>query len=149
MNPQEIAAQFNELYKIPRATRPTLPTLEEACIFKGIFQEEVDEVDDLFRAIDSGEATLEDYADWLADLITYLFTHADKHGFPIEDIVRIVAESNMSKLGEDGQPIYDERGKVMKGPNYFPPEPALKAFFDATYPPIETEDDDGTEALPS
>jgi predicted HAD superfamily Cof-like phosphohydrolase len=38
----------------------------------------------------------------------------------------IIMASNMSKLGPDGKPIYDERGKVLKGPNYWKPEPMIK-----------------------
>jgi len=41
-------------------------------------------------------------------------------------------ESNMSKLGPDGKPIYDERGKVMKGPGYYKPEPAIKSYIEQT-----------------
>jgi hypothetical protein len=39
-------------------------------------------------------------------------------------------ESNFSKLGADGQPIYDERGKVMKGPSYWKPEPRIRSLLD-------------------
>ena len=39
--------------------------------------------------------------------------------------------SNMSKLGEDGKPIYDERGKVMKGPGYWQPEPMIERMIRA------------------
>jgi len=40
----------------------------------------------------------------------------------IEEVFQEIQRSNMSKLGEDGQPIYREDGKVMKGPNYFKPD---------------------------
>jgi hypothetical protein len=39
-------------------------------------------------------------------------------------------DSNTSKLGADGKPIYDERGKVMKGPGYWKPEPAIKELIE-------------------
>ena len=46
---------------------------------------------------------------------------AHSFGIDIEECFREVHQSNMSKLGEDGKPIYREDGKVIKGPNYKPP----------------------------
>lgn len=43
-------------------------------------------------------------------------------------VLDIIMQSNFSKLGEDGKPIYDERGKVMKGPNYWKPEPKIREY---------------------
>lgn len=60
----------------------------------------------------------------LADL-RYVVEHcAVQLGLPIEDAYREVHRSNMSKLGDDGRPIYNEYGKVQKGPNYAPPNMA-------------------------
>jgi predicted HAD superfamily Cof-like phosphohydrolase len=64
-------------------------------------------------------------ADWHGDMIIYCHTHAAKFGLPMDEILDVIMQSNFSKLGANGQPIYDERGKVLKGPNFFPPEPAL------------------------
>ncbi len=47
-------------------------------------------------------------------------------GLPMDQILDIIMDSNMSKLFEDGQPRYDERGKVIKGPNYWKPEPKIR-----------------------
>lgn len=46
---------------------------------------------------------------------------AISYGIDLEPVVAEIHASNMSKLGEDGRPIYREDGKVLKGPNYFPP----------------------------
>lgn len=56
----------------------------------------------------------------LADLLYVVYGTAAAYGIPIDDVYREVHRSNMSKLGEDGKPIYREDGKVLKGPNYSP-----------------------------
>lgn len=61
-------------------------------------------------------------ADALGD-IRYVTDGASlEWGIPLEKILREVHRSNMSKLGEDGKPVYRDDGKVMKGPNFTPPE---------------------------
>lgn len=61
-------------------------------------------------------------ADALTDInyVTYGAGHC--YGVDLDACMQEVQRSNMSKLGEDGRPIYDEHGKVMKGPNYSPPD---------------------------
>jgi predicted HAD superfamily Cof-like phosphohydrolase len=58
----------------------------------------------------------------LADLIYVCAQYAENMDWDIEQALRRVHESNMSKLGNDGKPIYREDGKVLKGPNYQPPD---------------------------
>lgn len=60
-------------------------------------------------------------ADALADLIYVIHGFALEAGIPLNEVVTEVHRSNMSKLGADGKPIYREDGKVLKGPNYSPP----------------------------
>ncbi len=62
-------------------------------------------------------------ADALGDLMYILFGTIMKHGMQhkIVEVFEEIQRSNMSKLGEDGKPIYREDGKVLKGPNYFKP----------------------------
>ena len=57
----------------------------------------------------------------LADLLFVSFGFAVSFGFPIDEIFKRVYESNMSKLGPDGKPIYRDDGKITKGPNYHKP----------------------------
>ena len=57
----------------------------------------------------------------LADLVYVTYGCAATFGWDLDEAVRRVHASNMSKLGEDGQPIYREDGKVLKGPNYEEP----------------------------
>ncbi|GGD35019.1 MULTISPECIES: nucleoside triphosphate pyrophosphohydrolase family protein [Flavobacterium] len=62
-------------------------------------------------------------ADALGDMLYILCGTIIEHGLQhkIEEVFNEIQRSNMSKLGEDGKPIYREDGKVMKGPNYFRP----------------------------
>ena len=58
----------------------------------------------------------------LADLIYVCAQYAENMDWDLEQALRRVHKSNMSKLGEDGKPVYREDGKVLKGPNYQPPD---------------------------
>ena len=64
------------------------------------------------------EATLKE----LADLIYVCAQYAENMNWDIEQALRRVHKSNLSKLGEDGKPIKREDGKILKGPNYQPPD---------------------------
>jgi len=66
---------------------------------------------------------LVEVADALGDMLYILCGTMIEHGLQdkIEDVFNEIQRSNMSKLGADGQPIYREDGKVLKGPNYFKP----------------------------
>ena len=57
----------------------------------------------------------------LADLVYVCFQMAASQDWDLDEAMRRVHKSNMSKLGEDGKPIYRADGKVLKGPNYAPP----------------------------
>lgn len=67
--------------------------------------------------IDKAELTKE-----LADLLYVVYGMAVTFGLPIDEVFERVHRSNMSKLGDDGKPLYREDGKVLKGPNYEPPK---------------------------
>ncbi|NER15448.1 hypothetical protein GWK08_18485 [Leptobacterium flavescens] len=70
------------------------------------------------------ENDLVEVADALGDMLYILCGTILEHGmqYKIEEVFEEIQRSNMSKLGEDGKPIYREDGKVMKGPNYFKPD---------------------------
>lgn len=67
---------------------------------------------------------LVEVADALGDMLYILCGTILEHGmqYKIEEVFNEIQQSNMSKLGADGKPIYREDGKVMKGPNYFKPD---------------------------
>ncbi|WP_405292258.1 hypothetical protein [Algibacter sp. Ld11] len=73
---------------------------------------------------------LVEVADALGDMLYILCGTIIEHGMQhkIEEVFEEIQKSNMSKLGGDGQPIYREDGKVLKGPNYFKPD--IKAILD-------------------
>ena len=58
----------------------------------------------------------------LADLVYVCYQYAENMRWDLDGALDLVHQSNMSKLGEDGEPIYREDGKVLKGPNYKPPD---------------------------
>lgn len=72
-------------------------------------------------------------ADWLGDIIVYCASEMMRYGLDIDKVLNAIMESNFSKLGADGKPIYDSRNKVMKGPSYVPPEGMLfQSLFGST-----------------
>ena len=64
---------------------------------------------------------IKEVADALTDILYVTYGAGHSFGINLDDCFNEVQKSNMSKLGSDGKPIYNERGKVMKGPNYFKP----------------------------
>ena len=131
---------FNKLYKLPCPPIPTMPDSTRAAAimrmerFMSVLREELDEGKQIINFIDSGagrDALLTDIADWLGDIIVYCASELAKYGLTTEDVLGIIMASNMSKLGEDGKPIYDERGKVLKGPGYWQPEPMIQRMIRA------------------
>lgn len=60
--------------------------------------------------------------------IVWAIAHPDVSNIPLDKVIEAIHESNMSKLGEDGNPIFREDGKVLKGPNFFTPTAKIKAI---------------------
>ena len=79
-----------------------------------------EELDELTKAMD--EKDLLEVADALTDILYVTYGAGHAFGINLDKCFDEVQRSNMSKLGEDGKPIYNEAGKVMKGPNYFKPD---------------------------
>tara|TARA_B100000123_G_scaffold73171_1_gene52441 strand:+ start:52 stop:423 length:372 start_codon:yes stop_codon:yes gene_type:complete len=65
---------------------------------------------------------IREVADALTDILYVTYGAGHSFGINLDDCFNEVQRSNMSKLGSDGKPIYNESGKVMKGPNYFKPD---------------------------
>ena len=130
--------KMNAMYKLPIAPKPTSLVGELASErlikFKDILSEECTEIDEViesYRAAPPVEESLTMLADLLGDIIVFCASEAAKFGIPIFEVLDIIMQSNFSKLGEDGKPIYDERGKVQKGPGYWKPEPKIRALLQA------------------
>lgn len=116
----EDITQFNAMYNLPTPYMIKICTNEEIDSFVSILGEEITEAHDV-KLLD-GEARAVAMADWVGDCIVYLSTFARRQGLPMAPILHAIMTSNFSKLGADGQPIYDARGKVLKGPLFVGPE---------------------------
>ena len=79
-----------------------------------------EELEELKQAI--SEKNLTEVADALTDILYVTYGAGHAFGINLDKCFDEVQNSNMSKLGENGEPIYNESGKVMKGPNYFKPD---------------------------
>ena len=79
-----------------------------------------EELDELKEAMDNND--LLEVADALTDILYVTYGAGHAFGINLDKCFDEVQNSNMSKLSENGEPIYNESGKVMKGPNYFKPD---------------------------
>ena len=82
-----------------------------------LINEELQELQDAIRRKD-----IKEVADALTDILYVTYGAGHAFGIDLDKCFLEVQKSNMSKLGEDGKPIYNDKGKVMKGPNYFKPD---------------------------
>ena len=79
-----------------------------------------EELEELKKAIKDNDIL--EVADALTDILYVVYGAGHAFGINLDKCFKEVQESNMSKLGSNGKPIYNESGKVMKGPNYFKPD---------------------------
>lgn len=100
---------------------PTMPDFNLAALRLDLIEEEVQELRDGL-----GRSSLLEVADALTDILYVVYGAGHAFGIDLDDCFHEVHRSNMTKLGEDGRPLYREDGKVMKGPNY--EEPDLDQF---------------------
>lgn len=111
--------EFHEAFGLGVKSKPTanLPIQ----LLKLRFNLMAEENEEYFEAAQKND--LVEVADALGDMLYILCGTILEHGlqYKIEEVFDEIQRSNMSKLGENGQPIYREDGKVMKGPNYFKP----------------------------
>jgi predicted HAD superfamily Cof-like phosphohydrolase len=100
---------------------PTLPAFNLGALRLDLIEEEVQELRDGL-----GKSSLLEVADALTDILYVVYGAGHSFGIDLDDCFNEVHRSNMTKLGEDGRPMYRDDGKVMKGPNY--EEPFLLPF---------------------
>lgn len=105
--------EFHEAFGLP--INDTTRTLDK--LRADLIREEAREAAD---AIELGDQ--EARAKELADLVIVAYGAAVTFGIDLDEAIRLVHISNMSKLGTDGKPVMREDGKVLKGPNYLPPD---------------------------
>lgn len=108
--------RFHNAYEVPVRYVP-IADPDESDLRTELLREEVQEYYDAVRDKDVVAV-----ADALADIVYVAFGTALAHGVDLPAVLHEVHRSNMSKLGEDGRAIRREDGKVLKGPNYSPPD---------------------------
>ena len=111
---------FHQTYGLRVEEQPKMDiSVEEMDLRHRLMAEENDEYLEAVKAGDMIEV-----ADALGDMLYILCGTMITHGMQdvMADVFQTIQDSNMSKLGEDGKPIYREDGKVMKGPHYFKPD---------------------------
>ena len=97
--------------------RPSLSTDKINKLRLSLIKEELDELKEAINKKD-----LVEIADALTDILYVTYGAGHAFGIDLDKCFNEVQRSNMSKLGDDGKPIYNEFGKVMKGPKYFKPD---------------------------
>ena len=98
-------------------TKPSLSSDKINKLRIDLIKEELEELTEAMQKKD-----LLEIADALTDILYVTYGAGHAFGINLDACFNEVQNSNMSKLGKDGKPIYNESGKVMKGPNYFKPD---------------------------
>lgn len=109
--------EFMEAFGQEVKDAPEIPPLEVVDLRYELIAEELEEFS---RAVAKNDLT--GVADALTDLLYVVYGAGHAFGIDLDLTFNIVHDSNMSKLRPDGKPIYRDDGKVMKGPNYVPPD---------------------------
>jgi len=104
-------------------TKPQFPDDKTIQLRYDLIKEELNELEEAMKT-----KNLKEVADALTDILYVTYGAGCAYGIDLDKCFKEVQRANMSKLGEDGKPIYNEKGKVMKGPNYS--EPNLKKFLE-------------------
>jgi predicted HAD superfamily Cof-like phosphohydrolase len=112
----ESVKKFMETFGQKIKEKPDFPEKKITSLRYELIKEELDE---LKEAMDNND--IKEVADALTDILYVTYGAGHAFGINLDKCFEEVQNSNMSKLGSDGKPIYNEKGKVMKGPNYFKP----------------------------
>ena len=112
---------FMETFGQMVRTKPQFPDEKTMKLRYDLIKEELNELEHAMKT-----KNLKEIADALTDILYVTYGAGFAYGIDLDKCFKEVQRANMSKLGEDGKPIFNEKGKVMKGPNYR--EPDLKQF---------------------
>ena len=113
---------FMETFGQEVKTKPSFSTDKINSLRYDLIKEELEEL-----KIAMENKDLLEVADALTDILYVTYGAGHAFGINLDECFKEVQDSNMSKLGKDGKPIFNESGKVMKGPKYF--KPNLVKFF--------------------
>ncbi len=109
--------KFMEVFGQEVKTKAEFPSEKIIRLRYDLIKEELEEFEEALKHKD-----LKEVADALTDILYVTYGAGHAFGINLDRCFDEVQRSNMSKLGEDGKPIYNEHGKVMKGPKYFQPD---------------------------
>ena len=112
---------FMETFGQMVRTKPQFPDEKTMQLRYDLIKEELTELELAMKT-----KNLKEIADALTDILYVTYGAGYAYGIDLDQCFKEVQRANMSKLGEDGKPIYNDQGKVMKGPKYS--EPNLKQF---------------------
>ena len=112
---------FMETFGQMIRTKPQFPDEKTMQLRYELIKEELNELEQAMKT-----KNLKEIADALTDILYVTYGAGYAYGINLDKCFQEVQRANMSKLGKDGKPIYNDKGKVMKGPNYS--EPNLKQF---------------------
>ena len=108
---------FMEVFGQEVKTKSGFPSEKIVQLRYDLIKEELDEFAQAIK-----DKNLVEVADSLTDILYVTYGAGIAFGIDLDKCFDEVQRSNMSKLGKDGKPIYNDKGKVMKGPNYFQPD---------------------------
>jgi predicted HAD superfamily Cof-like phosphohydrolase len=112
---------FMETFGQMVRVKPQFPDEKTMKLRLDLIKEELNELEDAMKT-----KNLKEIADALTDILYVTYGAGYAYGIDLDKCFQEVQRANMSKLGNDGKPIFNEKGKVMKGPNYTAPD--LKKF---------------------
>ena len=112
----ESVKKFMETFGQETKEKASFPNEKTTSLRYDLIKEELGE---LKEALDKKD--IKEVADALTDILYVTYGAGHAFGINLDKCFEEVQNSNMSKLGSDGKPIYNDKGKVMKGPNYFKP----------------------------
>ena len=113
----ESVKKFMETFGQEIKEKASFPNEKITSLRYDLIKEELDELKEAIKNKD-----IKEVADALTDILYVTYGAGHAFGINLDKCFEEVQSSNMSKLGIDGKPIYNEKGKVMKGPNYFKPD---------------------------
>ena len=112
----ESVKKFMETFGQEIKEKASFPNEKIVSLRYDLIKEELDELQEALKNND-----IKEVADALTDILYVTYGAGHAFGINLDKCFAEVQNSNMSKLGIDGKPIYNDKGKVMKGPNYFKP----------------------------
>ena len=112
----ESVKKFMETFGQEIKEKASFPNDKITSLRYDLIKEELEELNEAIKNQD-----IKEVADALTDILYVTYGAGHAFGINLDKCFEEVQNSNMSKLGLDGKPIYNEKGKVMKGPNYFKP----------------------------